>query len=288
MGNTSHLPPETTYSPIPNLPGQQVTEGLEYPAPMTLSPADWHERYLQQARWTADLRAHLWDRLDLGAAGCVMEVGCGTGAVLREVAGEIGGTAHGLDIDWNYLRIARRYATGALLVQGDAHDLPFRTGSFTATYCHFLLLWVKDPVRVLREMVRITRPGGVVMALAEPDYGGRIDYPEPLARLGAWQTAALRDQGAETELGRRLAALFHEAGVAQVETGLLGGRWGSPDLPESLEQEWAVLRADLGDRVPEAALEELFELDRAAWAWGERVLYVPTFYAWGRVPEFTA
>ncbi len=40
------------------------------------------------------------------------------------------------------------------------------------------------------EMVRVTRPHGFVLALAEPDYGGRIDYPSELSTIGNWQIEA--------------------------------------------------------------------------------------------------
>jgi hypothetical protein len=45
--------------------------------------------------------------------------------------------------------------------------------------------------------------------------------------------------------------------------------------------EWAVIEADLAGTVPGAALKRLKKIDRAAWADGTRVLYVPTHYAWG-------
>jgi len=74
-------------------------------------------------------------------------------------------------------------------------------------------------------MARITRPGGAVLALAEPDYGGRIDYPIKLAQMGKWQIESLRLQGADPLMGRKLATIFNSAGFDSVETGVLGGQW---------------------------------------------------------------
>jgi hypothetical protein len=132
-------------------------------------------------------------------------------------------------------------------------------------------------------MRRVTRPGGWVLALAEPDYGGRVDYPEALIPLGVLQEAALSRQGAQTRLGRRLAALFHDAGLAEIETGVLGGQWREAPSPQEQAQEWAVLKADLAGDLPTLELARLRQLDQQAWARGERVLFVPTFYAMGRL-----
>lgn len=255
------------------------------PGKMTLTPSQWHHRFQQQARWTAELRRFLFDRAGLGQADRVIEVGCGTGAVLAEMPARPQTSRHGLDIHFGHLALARRNASGAHLAQGDAHHLPYATGVFDLTLCHFLLLWVAEPLQVVREMARITRPGGALLSLAEPDYGGRVDYPWELAELGARQVEALRRQGADPHLGRRLAALLLEAGLQSVEAGVLGGRWSGPRSVEALDAEWTVIRADLEGSLSAADLEELYAIDRSASGSGARILYVPTFYAWGRVPD---
>jgi hypothetical protein len=144
-------------------------------------------------------------------------------------------------------------------------------------------LWVTNPGLVLREMARVTIPGGAVLALAEPDYGGRIDQPPALEALGRWQAGSLQRQGADPQVGRKLRGLFVQAGIRQVESGILGAGWDAPPSPEEREMEWAVIEADLSGQIPTADLQEMRKLDEAAWQSGERVLFVPTFYAWGRV-----
>jgi hypothetical protein len=123
--------------------------------------------------------------------------------------------------------------------------------------------------------------------MAEPDYDGRIDYPQELSVLGEWQVEALRAQGANPHIGRRLASLLSQAGLVGIEAGVLGGEWSGPPSYAEWEQEWQVLRADV-ELLPEARqqrslFDELQALDRRAWKRGERTLFVPTFYAWGRV-----
>ncbi len=57
---------------------------------------NWHTRYLQQAAWTRDLRTYLFEQAGLKSARRVLEVGCGTGAILRELSAP---ALHGLDLE---------------------------------------------------------------------------------------------------------------------------------------------------------------------------------------------
>ena len=75
----------------------------------------------------------------------------------------------GVDIDCRNVNKCKNRGLDALVT--DASHLPYEDGSFDMVYCSFLLLWVKDPLEVLKEMKRVSR--GSVVCLAEPDYGGR-------------------------------------------------------------------------------------------------------------------
>lgn len=250
---------------------------------------NWHSRCQQQARWTENLRAYLFDKAGLAAAGRILELGCGTGALLENLPAKAGAAIHGADWNLSSVMEASIHAPGTPLLCADGHFLPYPNAIFDLVFCHYLLLWVKDPGRVLGEMRRVTRQGGAVLALAEPDYGGRIDYPPALEQLGRWQAESLRGQGADPKMGRKLAGLFARAGLRQVETGVLGGEWRA-STPEELSAgaeerslEWDVLQADLAGKRPAQDIQKMKDLDEAAWQTGQRVLFVPTFFAWGQV-----
>ncbi len=242
---------------------------------------DWHTRYLQQAQWTAQLRAYLFQKAGLPTAQHVLDLGCGTGALLDGLSVKPGAAVFGLDLSLSALKQASSHALEAPLTCADGACLPYADSVFDLVFCHFVLLWTPDPLRVVTEMRRVTRPGGGVLALAEPDYGGRIDYPVELAALGRWQAESLRQQGAEPEMGRKLVGIFARAGLERVETGVMGGEWTDPASPKDAKMEWDVLETDLAGRVPLNEIQKMKTLDAAARQSGERVLFVPTFYAWG-------
>ena len=244
---------------------------------------DWHTRFLQQAVWTQDLRNYLYEQAGLSQAGIVLEVGCGTGVLLAEITRRNQIEVVGVDLDLERLGSSAIHAPEAGLVQANGLDLPFKTGSFGTAFCHFLLLWVANPAQVIQEMRRVVRVGGSVMALAEPDYGGRIDYPDSLSTLGKWQMQSLTRQGADPSIGRKLAGLFHQAGLQDVEAGVLGAKWAGTPSKEDLDLEWAVMQFDLEGMLPHEDIEKMRSQETTLWERGERVLFVPTFYAWGRV-----
>lgn len=253
-------------------------------------PPDWDRRFKQQARWTANLRNFFFSQPSVQRVLAskplrVLEAGCGTGAVTTSLHAQFEGyhtRIHGLDIHRPFLHIGHEQNRGIHYSNGDVYHLPYASDSFDITVCHFLLLWLTCPAAGLEEMRRVTRPGGWVVALAEPDYGGRIDYPEALQQLGTLQAEALQEQGADPNLGRKLSALFHQTGLTNIQTGLMGGQWNAKSTPPTDDTEWQILVDDLNKRINNNELERLRQIDAVAWQDGSRVLFVPTFHAWGQ------
>ncbi len=236
-------------------------------------------RYRQQAGWTQSLRSHIFTRAGLPNARRVLEVGCGTGAVLESLNSPDECQLHGLDFDISALQIARTAQPRARLAAGDAHRLPYPRGFFDIAYFHFVLMWLSDPVAALKEATRITRRGGAVIAFAEPDYSQRVDQPASLAPLGRLQTEALHSQGADPLIGSHLPQLIQAAGLSPAESGQLS----IAPIQESDPLEWEVLRSDLQGKLSDADWNIFAAEDQRARSAGERVLNIPVFYAWARV-----
>lgn len=252
--------------------GQVVTE-------MTLE--EWDAQFTRQAGWTRGTRTHLYRRASLLRAARVLDVGSGTGVVTEELAARTQGEVVAVDLDPEMVAFARKRGGRADYRQGDAHTLSFREGWFDVVACHFVLMWCRDPAQVAREMVRVTRPGGSVLVCAEPDYGGRIDHPD--LPLGRWQSESLRREGADPWLGRKLRGLFSLPGVRQIEVGLIPGLWDLSTMRTQFEAEWALWERSLAGIVPADELARARSADRAALEAGERLAFVPVFYALVRV-----
>lgn len=247
-----------------------------------------HDRYLHQAAWTRELRSYLFKKTGLSAARSVLEVGCGTGAILQEVHSQqdhptTRPVLYGLDISSDSLIECQVNAPDARLILGDALSLPFPVNNFDISYCHFLLLWVKDPLQVLIEIKRVTRSQGYVLALAEPDYSARQDRPSQLASLGLQQTRSLEGQGADVSIGSRIADLFSKAGIRILETGPIKSMDKDALTYKDWLDEWETLETDLAGLVEKEQILKIKQLDEEAWRRGEHLLNVPTYFVWGQV-----
>ena len=241
----------------------------------------WHQRYTQQVRWTLATRRYIFGCINARPSQPVLEVGCGSGAVLESLSKDGFSNTIGLDVDLQALQLA----DSKKVLCANALNLPFSEFSFNFSLCHFLLLWVADPLKVLREMIRVTSPGGWVLALAEPDYGGRIDYPTELEQLGKSQTQVLQNQCADVFLGRKLKSLFADCSLENFQSGIISAEWGRDFNQSDFDMEWAVLRKDLMWKLAPEELDSYYKIDLDASRNGRRVLFVPIFYAFGQVPE---
>jgi ubiquinone/menaquinone biosynthesis C-methylase UbiE len=237
-----------------------------------------------QAKWTAENRRRLFKLAKLGDASKVLEVGSGTGAISHEIPIRSTAKSFGIDIDPHVVSIAHKFDFNSQYAVADGMGLPFQKDCFDICFSHFLLMWVEDPSVILEEMRRVTRPGGAVIALAEPDYGGRIDYPQELERLGQLQAKSLADQGADLHTGRKLRMYFTKAGLVKVQVGVLGGEWSSYPDETVLRSEWETLKRDLAQMISSEELNRYQKLNHEAWSSGHRLLYVPTFFAIGWNP----
>lgn len=249
--------------------------------PMNAYLETMHARYVTQSRWTQALRQNLIKRISLPARPRALEVGSGTGCISSWTAQVLRAVVHGIDIDFPSVQFALQNDPDNVYAQADGLALPFPNNYFDLVFSHFLLLWTLQPLAILQEMQRCVRPGGWVIAFAEPDYGGRIDYPSELARIGELQAQALQASGAVPTRGREIRALFNQAGLTRVLAGVLGGEWQT-DPPDDRDSEWSILQYDLAGRLSTDEFSQLRSLDLESWQSQVRVLFTPTFYAIGQ------
>jgi SAM-dependent methyltransferase len=250
-----------------------------------LSNIEFHQRYTEQAAWTKEARNLFIQSTGLSPKSRMLEVGCGTGAVIASFEESFDLQFFGIDKDLDKMRFASHISPERSFVTGNADYLPFPVNYFDAVYCHYLLLWVNQPQFVLAEMKRTLRPGGYLAILAEPDYGSRIDYPEIFVEYGRSQRNSLLQQGANPDIGRKTGELLATLGLNEVYVGILGSFQSSKSLLINQKNEQKTWLQDVQGLMAEDKLRDILEKDRNSWKTGNRVCFIPTFYGWGRKPE---
>lgn len=123
--------------------------------------ASWYERerHLPYHRMLDDLEVETVERY--GAGKQVLEVGCGTGLILGRVA-QFARDACGIDLSGGML--AKAAARGLSVAQASATELPIATASVDVAYSFKVLAHIPDIAGAMREMARVVRPGGYVIA----------------------------------------------------------------------------------------------------------------------------
>ena len=234
--------------------------------------------HAHQAEWTRPMRRELYRRVRLASCASVLDVGCGDGGITEEMAGICRGRVVGADRDAQALTAARARKGRAEFAEADACSLPFGRASFDLVTCHWLLLWLSDPVRALKEFRRVLTPEGAVLIACEPDYGGRMVEPAE-AGLRDELIAALKGQDADPLLGRKLAGLLTDAGFSARELGLYPGVWDSRLRVERLREEEHWLRAVLGGSVAADRLDAAMRSLKKAHRRGGLMMVTPVFWA---------
>lgn len=133
---------------------------------------------LQMGRWSRRLAPRFLDFSGV-SAGSVLDVGCGTGSLsfcladMSRIAGVVG-----LDLSLPYIDYARRarFDEHLTFLTGDACALPFPDGAFDQSLSMLALQFVREPELAIREMCRVTRPGGTVAAATWDTRGGFVAF----------------------------------------------------------------------------------------------------------------
>ena len=143
--------------------------------------------------------------------GSVLDVGCGTGELLREVGLRFPETARtGLDLSANMLAVAREKLGGAVeLVQGDAERLPFADGRFEVLLCNDSFHHYPNPGAAAAEFARVLQPGGVLLL-------GDCTAPAGLRGVANLFLPLSGEGDVRLYSGAELAALAAESGTRAV------------------------------------------------------------------------
>ncbi len=263
---------------------------------MTATPRDrythgHHESVVQShARRRAEVEAwFLLPRLEPGMR--LLDAGCGPGTVTAGLArAVVPGEVIGLDVAPGVLEHARAHAIeegvdNVTFVVGDVYALDYPDGAFDVVYANQLLQHLTDPVRAIREMRRVLRPGGL-LAVRDADYATMCPSPK-FPEFEDWselyhQTAYRTD--AEPDAGRVLPAWVRAAGFPEIELHpnvvILDGEeasvWG---------RTWSqrILYSAVADQALEYGYATQADLERLSRAWATWAESESPFYLFAQM-----
>nr|WP_231988232.1 methyltransferase domain-containing protein [Nakamurella panacisegetis] len=176
---------------------------------------------LRSHRWrTAEnSAAYLLPQLRSGMA--LLDIGCGPGTITADLAERVApGLVRGLDQGDAVIAEATAAFAGVANLEfavGDVYQLDVEEAAFDVVHAHQVLQHLADPVGALREMRRVTRPGGLVAA-RDADFAAMAWFPR-LPALDDWMTLyqqVARSNHAEPDGGRFLRHWAHRAGLSDV------------------------------------------------------------------------
>jgi SAM-dependent methyltransferase len=251
-----------------------------YSRPMSFSvAAEDYDRFM--GRYSIPLAQRFADFAGVASGVRVLDVGCGPGALTRELVNRLGADAvTAVDPSESFVVAVAERLPGVKVQQAAAEQMPFEDGRFDAALAQLVVQFMSDPVAGLREMARVTRPGGTVAACLWDHAGGR----GPLSPL--WTAARELDGGTPGESSQagvrqgHLAELFETAGLHEIRDGVLEVQIEHPTFEEWWEPFTlgvgpagayvAGLDADGQDRLKELCRERLppapFTVTASAWA----------------------
>jgi trans-aconitate methyltransferase len=219
--------------------------------------------------------------------GRLLDVGCGPGVLTAELVRRHGADrVDAIDPTPGFVAAARARCPGVDVRQGTAEELPYADDVYAASYAQLVVHFMKDPVRGLSGMARVTEPGGAVAVCVWDHGGGR----GPLSLF--WDVARELDPAAHRRADASpgshegdLQRLMTEAGLDVVAEGELSV---TIELA-SFEDWWAPFEEPAGSvgdylaaRTPEQ-ISELRERCRTRLPEGSFELTVWTWTSVGRV-----
>ena len=185
-----------------------------------------HESVLRSHKWRTAENSAAYLLPHLAENARVLDVGCGPGTITAGFADRVPqGHVTGIDAGEEVIDQARaafpraeaRQQSNLDFATGDVYALDYPDDSFDVVHVHQVLQHLGDQVQALREMRRVTKPGGLV-AVRDADFGGMTWYPE-LPILDEWREFYIRvarGNGGEPHGGRRLLAWARAAGFTDI------------------------------------------------------------------------
>lgn len=245
-----------------------------------MDAAKFHRHYQLQAEWLAPSRSYLYRKIGLASHERILDFGCGSGVITEEIRQICGRPVLGVDRDPVMIDFAKKAFPQNRFLAADENKLLKEELCFDLIVLSFVLLWQAKPLHFLQKIKKLLRKKGTLLILAEPDYAGRIDFPDELHFLNEIFTGQIISQKGDPFIGRKLKTLLLKTGW-QTEVGLASHLHFpvhySPDIWENEWRFWQEL-AGLSD----LTVKKILRLEKNAARSRQRLILFPVFYAISR------
>jgi len=218
-----------------------------------------HEQYLVPAIY-AQWANRVAEIAEIERGQHVLDVACGTGTLARAAQLETGltGKVIGLDSNQKMLESAHGKSRGIEWQLGDATAMPFEKNRFDRVICQFALMFIANRVATIREMLRVCKPGGLVVLATwgALQHGGAYDALIKLVNRYSGAHAAMK-LSSPWALGKSgvMDALLLTSGVNEYECHQREGQARYPSLRSFIETHLRL--AGEFDNLNEQAFQEI-------------------------------
>ena len=247
-----------------------------------MEAARFHAHYGLQAEWLSSSRSYLYRKISLARHEHILDLGCGSGVIAEEIRGICGRPVLGVDRDPAMVAFAEKEYPLNRFLAADENELLHQGLSFDLIILSFVLMWQAKPASFLKKIRKLLEKNGTLLILAEPDYGGRIDFPAELDFLKGIFTSHILAQKGDPFIGRKLNSLLSGSGWRS-EVGLASHLHFPADFdPEAWRNEWRFWQELSG--LPGLTVEKILRLEKKAARLRQRLVLFPVFYAIARLP----
>jgi SAM-dependent methyltransferase len=182
-------------------------------------------RLQHQATLLLPIESRIWTLAGLHSGMQVVDIGCGAGIISGAIARKIShGKVWGIDRSTALLDAAAKFSASQQIlnlsfIPGDVYDLPLLDGTIDFVYGRLLFQHLTEPLRALKELDRVLKPGGTICLVDIVDSWFTLD-PEPPAFTALRQRLLpiQRAQGGDPQVGSKLGNYLAAAGFGEIET----------------------------------------------------------------------
>jgi ubiquinone/menaquinone biosynthesis C-methylase UbiE len=230
-----------------------------------------HASVLATHRWRTIANSAHYLESHLVAGRSLLDVGCGPGTITAEFAERLApGRVIGVDAAPDAIAAAEEIDTAAEFLLGDAYSLPCEDDAVDIAHTHQTLQYLHNPPAALREMARVTRPGGIVAA-REVDYSATTWFPL-LPELAQWLDLyhrVHRANGGEPDAGRHLKSWAQDATLTDARFSASVWAFSTPEERAWWGGSWAerALHSSFATNALEGGHADERELQAISDAW---------------------